>query len=65
MAIRRKLQKISEVYKPLGKGDVPDVRIHHPRYQLALEFSRPADHDTRRRNSGSTNILSKNTPEPA
>lgn len=26
VAIRGKLQKISEVYKPLGKGDVPDVR---------------------------------------
>jgi len=24
VAIRRKLQKISKVYKPLGKGDVPD-----------------------------------------
>jgi hypothetical protein len=65
VAIRRKLQKISEVYKPLGKGDVPDVRYRHPRYQLALEFLRPADHDTHRRNSGSTNIFSKNTPEPA
>lgn len=29
VAIRRKLQKISKVYKPLGKGDVPDVRYHY------------------------------------
>jgi len=28
VTIRRKLQKISKVYKPLGKGDVPDVSFH-------------------------------------
>lgn len=26
VTIRRKLQKISKVYEPLGRGDVPDVR---------------------------------------
>ena len=31
VAIRRKLQKISKVCKPLGKGDVPDVRYHYSR----------------------------------
>ena len=43
VTIRRKLQKISKVYKPLGKGDVPDVSFH-PRRRLALGHSRPADH---------------------
>jgi len=34
--IRRKLQKISKVYKPLGKGDVPD-RVHQ---YLTQEYAR-------------------------
>jgi len=36
VTIRRKLQKISKVYKPLGKGDVPD-RVHQ---YITQEYAR-------------------------
>ena len=43
VTIRRRLQNISKVYKPLGRGDVPSVRCH-PCRRLTLGHFRPADH---------------------